>query len=95
MIDLVGCDWSGNISIAMLLAINSLQQDPACYSLTHLLMFTWKKELVDRISLIPTLLQCGKLRVAEHQFGVQKTLDEPDTTFPLEVGFKLISHHIT
>jgi len=79
----------------MLLAVKSLQQHTANNSLTFLLlMFTWKKKLVDRISLIHTLLQCGKLRMAQHQFGVQETLNESDATLPLEVGFKLISHHI-
>ena len=57
-------------------------------------MVTWNKELVDRINFLVFPLRYGKLRMVEHHFRVQKTLDESDTAFLSNVEFQLILHHI-
>lgn len=49
---------------------------------------------MDRINLLVFALQFGRLRAVEHPLGVQKTLDESDTSLLSNVEFQLILHYI-
>ena len=70
-------------------------------------MFIWHEQLVNIINHLSSPFQSaivtprhqllerfGRLRVTDHQLGVQEALDEPNAAFLSKVGGKLVPHHI-